>query len=422
MSAVHICLVQHKELPSKGTPASLTVGSADARCSPFMREDEEKMPNIALVANDLSGAGAQRVLIHLADSWSRRGHDVSIITTHKSSDALLPPPSVRRVYIDGWTEDTHRATYAIAKERYENTLDWSRIDDYLLENPQFRRCVASLRAELVKCSADLVISFAGSANMTAILACAPLQGVRVVVREGNDPRRFSTTHIYNALRRYVSERADCVVCNTKSACRFILSNVPTANVVYIPNPVATFDADALPWVHPTILTVGRLAAQKDHMSLLSAFAGASLGSWRLAIVGAGDLENQLRSAAHQLGISGSVDWYGFVRNPFPYYKSSQIFVLPSRFEGMPNALLEAMSFSLPCIVTDGSEGILEVVDDGETGLVVPAGNVAELTRALLLLAEDAGLRSRLGANARRSVGRYALENVVSIWDDALGLN
>lgn len=380
------------------------------------------MPNIALVANDLSGAGAQRVLIHLADSWSRRGHDVSIMTTHESSDVFTVPPGVRRVCIEGWTEGMHRATYAAAKENYEKTLDWSRIDEYLLDNPQFRRCVASLRAELVKFSADVVISFAGSANMTSVLACAPLQGMKVVVREGNDPRRFSATHIYNALRRYVADRADYVVCNSRSACRFILSIVPNANVVYIPNPIAYLDAEALPWVHPTILAVGRLTAQKDHMSLLSAFAGASLESWRLAIVGAGELENQLRSAADHLGISGSVDWYGFVRDPFPFYESSQIFVLPSRFEGMPNALLEAMSFSLPCIVSDGSEGILEVVRDGETGLVVPVGNVAELARALRLLSTDAGLRSRLGANARRSVGQYALENVVSIWDDALGLH
>ena len=194
------------------------------------------------------------------------------------------------------------------------------------------------------------------------------------------------------MRRFLASSADHVVCNTRAASRCIGGFSPGVDVRYIPNPVSAPKAVPLPWSSPAILTVGRLSAEKDYHTLLAAFAGASLEGWRLAVVGSGEQESELRGLADQLGITKRVDWYGFVRDPFPFYRSAQIFVLPSRFEGMPNALLEAMSFSLPCVVSDGSEGFGELIEHGRSGLIFPGGDALELSRALV----DRAVKQRCG--------------------------
>jgi glycosyltransferase involved in cell wall biosynthesis len=152
--------------------------------------------------------------------------------------------------------------------------------------------------------------------------------------------------------------------------------------------------------------------------LLEAFARLSpaLSNWRLAIVGGGDEEKGLHEQVRALGIADRVDWHGRVANPFVFYHAAGIFVLPSRSEGMPNAVMEAMSCGLPVVVTNASPGPLDLVKDGETGLVVQAGHPDALARAIELLARNPTLRQRLGDAARKRVSEYELSNVMPIWE------
>jgi glycosyltransferase involved in cell wall biosynthesis len=88
---------------------------------------------------------------------------------------------------------------------------------------------------------------------------------------------------------------------------------------------------------------------------------------------------------------------------------------------MPNALMEAMSCDLPVIVSNASPGPLDLVKDGETGLVVPVGDVCALAKAMELLANDAALRKRLGDAGRRRVSEYDLSRVMPIWEQIIRL-
>lgn len=96
-------------------------------------------------------------------------------------------------------------------------------------------------------------------------------------------------------------------------------------------------------------------------------------------------------------------------------------MLPSRLEGTPNALLEAMSCGLPVIVSNGAPGLLELVEDGVTGLVVPVNDAAALAAALRRLASDGELRSRLGEAARARVSEHALPRAMAAWESIVGL-
>ena len=93
--------------------------------------------------------------------------------------------------------------------------------------------------------------------------------------------------------------------------------------------------------------------------------------------------------------------------------------MPSRVEGTPNALLEAMSCGLAVVVSDGAPGPLELVEDGVTGLIVPVNDPAKLAAALRRLGNDGDLRARLGAAARERVTEYDLPRALVTWDQLL---
>ena len=153
---------------------------------------------------------------------------------------------------------------------------------------------------------------------------------------------------------------------------------------------------------PVVLTVGRLNVMKGHTHLLDAVPGLLRRSPDLAvvIVGQGHLEQALRAQAAALGVTGAVHLAGHRSDARMLLDAADVFVLPSRHEGMPLALLEAMDAGLPVVATRviGSE---EVVDEGRTGLLVRPRDPAGLEAALARLLSDPGLRAEYGRAGRR---------------------
>jgi glycosyltransferase involved in cell wall biosynthesis len=249
-----------------------------------------------------------------------------------------------------------------------------------------------------------------------------------VVSERNDVERQALDFLLVTLCRRLYPEADVVTANSHGSLAGLGRWVPPDRLAYVPNPLAIPDgARSGPapsgFAGPCVLTVARLVPQKEHSLLLDAFARlpAGLGHWRLAVVGSGPEDRVLRAQADRLGIADRVDWYGRCDDPFAFYRHADVFALPSRFEGMPNALLEAMSFGLPAIVADGTPGPLEVVRHGETGLVTRAGDPGALASAITLLATRSDLRRALGDSARREVGRFAMAEAVASWVAVLDL-
>ena len=139
-----------------------------------------------------------------------------------------------------------------------------------------------------------------------------------------------------------------------------------------------------------LLEAWAMVAQKDPLA-------------HLVLLGDGD-STPWRNMADALGLGASVRFAGWVAEPSDYYRRAAMFVLPSRSEGMSNALLEAQSWGLPCVVSD-IPGNRAVVADGANGLIVPAGNVQALADAVVHLLGDAELRGRLGRAGREKAGK-----------------
>jgi glycosyltransferase involved in cell wall biosynthesis len=164
-----------------------------------------------------------------------------------------------------------------------------------------------------------------------------------------------------------------------------------------------------------ILSVGRLSAEKDHATLLRACARLMSApvSWHVLIVGHGTLEPQLRDLSESLGLGSRITFCGRVDDPQSYYAGADLFVLTSRIEGLPNALIEAQAYGLAAVTTD-SGGAVEVVEDGLTAITVPVGDDERLAEEILRLLSDHDARAEMGRAAMDSMRhRFGIDKMVA---------
>jgi len=223
--------------------------------------------------------------------------------------------------------------------------------------------------------------------------------------------------------RPVLKRLDAFVCPSRAVVDELQRHINrTDQAVFLPNAVDTFrfrPAEeqerrtqrlqlAIPFEH-VILFVGRHVTRKGGDVLLRAFAkcGPSLpSSVGLVFLGDGDRKPDWRKLARSLGIGDQVMFFDSHRAPEPFYSAADAFVLPSLFEGMPNALLEAMASGLPCLASQIG-GVTDVLEDSFTGQLFPAGSVdalaAKLPGVLLPDARPIGSAMRTHVEAFHSV-------------------
>jgi glycosyltransferase involved in cell wall biosynthesis len=401
--------------------------------------------DLILICDSLDAGGIERVVSMLANEWARRGRKVSVITLHDRRRFYELHPSIHHTIIDraglNRINDLLRWLSARLRKGEQPGLWLLSIlfgGLYQLSHPHlysayFRLVYAGeaalLRRALRRIESPLIVSLGTPINVITLKACKGMKR-RIVISERGDPKRLSQFKRWDVLVRKLYNHADLVTANTRGALRDMSGYVEEEKLAFVPNPLVISNSNgngqrevsALARM-PVALTVGRLVWDKAQDVLLDAFAlaGGDLDGWRLAIVGDGGLRDDLRMRAERLGIAGRVDWHGVVRDPHVFYHAADFFVLPSRREGTPNALLEAMSCGLPVIVSDGAPGPLELVEDGVTGLVVPVNDAAALASALRRLVSDGELRSRLGEAARARVSEHDLPLALAAWESVVGL-
>ena len=171
--------------------------------------------------------------------------------------------------------------------------------------------------------------------------------------------------------------------------------------------------------------IARLTDQKGHRFLFDALAAApGLAEVHLLVVGGGERGDDLRGHAAALGLTRRIHFLGPRRDLGNLLGAMDVFAMPSLWEGLPLSLVLAMAAGVPPVAT-AVAGIPEVVEDGRTGLLVPAGDAAALAAALGRLVSDAGLRARVGRDARASVlPRFGVDkyvsSIVDLYDQLLG--
>jgi glycosyltransferase involved in cell wall biosynthesis len=279
--------------------------------------------------------------------------------------------------------------------------------------------VSALRKLLRSIEPEVVISFLGATNITTIASAKGLP-LRVVISERNDPGRQKLDEPWESLRPIVYPAADVVTANSHGAIEQMQEFCAAPKLAYVPNPVVIPEYGNGSRTN-AVLFLARLVHQKAPDVLIDAFAKFLQynPNWSLQIAGDGPMGRELVERVHDYGIGDSVVFHGLVRDPTELLARCRIFVLPSRFEGTPNSLLEAMAARLACVVTDASPGPLRLVEHGVSGLVVKTDDVDKLAAALRRLARDAGLRRKLAQAAWERTSSFRLENVATDWERLL---
>jgi len=169
---------------------------------------------------------------------------------------------------------------------------------------------------------------------------------------------------------------------------------------------------------PHVLAMGRLTRQKGFDLLLDALARVRADGVpaRLTIVGVGELEAELKAKTGALGLADVVTFAGFQEHPERYFAHADVFVLSSRYEGMPNVVLEALACGLPIVAFDCPHGVSEIVRDGENGRLLPPEDVGALASVLGRLLRDAPTLARMRAAAPGSIRAFTAPVVSARWN------
>jgi glycosyltransferase involved in cell wall biosynthesis len=312
--------------------------------------------------------------------------------------------------------------------------------DVLGLNPGLRRPqdVWRLRAYLAGTRAQIVHTFLLTASLygrcAAILARVPvIIGTEVNIYEHKRPS-------HALAERLLMRGTDCVVVSAESVRDFYVEQVhaDARQVKVIYNAVdwsaldTTMSAEAVrrdlgvPLDAHVVSIIARLTPQKAHHVLFTALASTpTLANVHLIVVGDGELRDELRRQVEQLGLAGRVHFAGPRRDLGNVLAASDVFVMPSLWEGLPLSMVLAMGAGLPVVATRVA-GIPEVVKADVSGLLVEPGNAEQLGSALGSLAADPSLRARLGAAARDFVRpRFGADNYVdaitSLYDSLLAV-
>lgn len=339
----------------------------------------------------LHNSGAPKMFVWLANSLAEQGFDVTVYT-----------------YLD---YDGQEVTLSNKVHHIHESLN----------NCGLIGKIKHIRTAIKKSGPDVSISFLLDANVYNMFACYGLK-TKSVVCERNDPYK---PHYYKLkFWKPWFRLADGAVFQLPKVAEYY-DNIkgPTA---IIPNPVneqTIYIDSSFSSRQDLIVTVGRIDLfQKRHDVLIQAFALFLVKhpSYRLVIYGKGESsdEEKLKNLIEEKGLQEKVELAGEVKNPIEHIRDAKFFVLSSDFEGIPNALIEAMSIGLPCISTDCRPGgAAMLIEHGKNGLLVPMGDAEGLCNEMNYMATHPELADSIGEEARKINLRFSDNSIISKWVD-----
>lgn len=329
--------------------------------------------------------GAQRVAFNLAE-WFNNQSDC-----HATIVSLLPAKGERY--------DTSSLEIIELKGRNNIVL--------------FRRIVKSQRP-------DIVLTMTVPLCVYTVPALAGIN-VKHVISERTAPSRTATKGLTRTLSRLLMRMADGYVFQTKEARDFYGGMIAKHSAV-IPNPL--FNVAKMPLIQfngvdsKTIVTVGRLNEVKNHQMLIRAFNDISekFPDYKLIIYGAGPERKRDVDIVEELGLKGRAILPGATNNIVEAIYNASMFVLTSNYEGMPNALMEAMALGLPCVSTDcPSGGPRELIQDKINGLLIPVKDSEALSSAISYLIENPHKAKAMGLQAMNIRESHSMELICRKW-------
>ncbi|TMK92178.1 MAG: glycosyltransferase [Actinobacteria bacterium] len=326
---------------------------------------------VAIFTANMDGGGAERAMLKLAGGIAGHGYDVDLVLSRAEGHYLQEVPDSVRIV------DLHARRLLSSIPGLVRYLRRDR-PNAMLTSMNYVNIVGIWARTIARVDTRLIVNEQNALSLEA--AHSPRRRHRLMPR----------------LIRHFYPWADGVTSVARGTADDLESTagVSPSLIEVVHNPIVTTELRELvaeplghPWFGrgqvPVVLGVGRLAPQKDFGTLIRAFARViARRPCRLMILGDGPERASLEMLVAERGLTGSVDLPGWISNPYPYMAHAGVFVLSSRWEGLPSVLIEALFCGVPVVATDCLSGPREILEGGRYGALVPVGNEDALAAAI----------------------------------------
>lgn len=345
---------------------------------------------ILFYINVLNGGGAERVIANLANAFSD-GHEIIVLNTYKTENEYVLKENVTHDYLE--------------KEILQGNV--------IVRN--YKR-IKNLRGKIKYYNPDIAISFMAEPNIRLLLSTVGLKN-KLLVSVRNDPKIEYKTSLTRFLMKLLCLRVDGIVFQTTDAKNYFPTYMQKkSKIIYNPVKKDFYENSYSVNEKNNIVSVGRLTKQKNFLFLIRSFALIKDECKdNLYIYGDGEMKDDLIKLIESYKLQDRVFLMGNSSNLPTVLQNYKLFILPSDFEGMPNALMEAMATGLPCISTDcPCGGPKELLD---SDCLVEIRNEKELSNKILSFSNDYKMLDLLSNKNKLTAKTFHEDNVVKIWMD-----
>lgn len=400
---------------------------------------------IVLTIPNLNAGGAQKIALLVASELLNEGAIVVILVQNPDpyKSVHVIPPGVQTKVVEPETTQQHLLrlrllqrcrsifmnsrlmmvvrTHAIAylsQSTYSSKFKTAILS--LIAHRRLYGKISRLQQVFLELNPDVVVSFLTTTNILTLLAVKDRK-FRLIVCERNDPEKQLLSPELEALRAITYRQADVVTVNSPVRSAVAVRYFGVENAVYLPNPITRVKDSRTRQPSRRLAYVGRLVAHKRVDLLVQAFYSAfHKGLFdALDIVGDGPELPKLMTKVNDLGLSKVVNFLGYVSDPSIVVGRSRFLILPSEYEGTPNAVLEAFAQGIPAICSSGSPGPVSLVSQIDEGLIFQSGSLSGLIDVLVYADKASFLYQEMSMRSIEVAKSHLWVNVRDKWMDTL---
>lgn len=347
---------------------------------------------LAFYINSIHEGGAERVITNLATYFSNTDYEVILITSFYDKWEYPYDDKIKRIVLEDKDKKNNRIIKNVSR-------------------------VIKLRRVIKKEKPDCLISFMAEPNYRALLACSGLK-TKSIISVRNEPKIEYSGKAGWLLGHFLLPIADGCVFQTTDAQEWFPKRLKKkSTIIYNAVKDDFYHADRKP-VRNLIVSCGRLEEQKNYPLLIKAFTKVvdEIPDARLFIYGDGSLKNKIADLIKKNNLENKVYLKGQTKNVVKALKEADLFVLSSLYEGMPNALMEAMAVGVPCISTDCPCGGPKMLFDSVGGILVTNNDQLELEKAIRSVLFDDEKKNSLGNQAKIKAEVFSSDKIYRRWE------
>lgn len=354
---------------------------------------DTKKCTVSFIIPSLSSGGAERVVANLANQFVADGYNVIIYTILDDKETYAIRPEVKHIYLNV----NCRSKVLRILKRFFKLHKYVKFDE-----------------------SQCIIAFDRYYGICSALRC----GKKVIGSERNDPYSNMSEHSFQKyFRDYLYNRVNYMVFQTVYAQQYFSDKIQKHSTI-IPNPITT---DILPELFSgtrkkNIYTACRLTEQKNIPMMIEAFARFSTThpDYTFTIYGDGPLKETIKKQIHMLKMDEKIKLAGYTDNLPQKVRDAGMFLSSSNYEGISNAMLEALAMGIPSVCTDcPAGGAAAVIQNGINGYLVPVGDTQAMLQAMCRIADNHELAKSFSLEAIKVRDTYAIKEIAAMWEEIL---